>query len=98
MRPSFGPNLQQSGTHRYQKAIFKHALGLGIRGAAYATILGQFVSFVICGAYLRKSRSFKISRASFVPDLALLKQVMAIEWWIQKRKRKVPFSRHPIRA
>lgn len=57
-------------------AIF--VLGLGIRGAAYATILGQFVSFVICVAYLRKSRSFKISRASFVPDLALLKQVMAL--------------------
>ena len=26
MRPSFGPNLPQSGTHSYQKAIFKHAL------------------------------------------------------------------------
>ena len=28
MRPSFGPNLPQSGTHSYQKAIFKHALGM----------------------------------------------------------------------
>ena len=26
MRPSFGPNLPQSGTHSYQKAIFRHTL------------------------------------------------------------------------
>lgn len=35
-------------------AIF--VLGWGIRGAAIATILGQFISFVICAAYLRRSR------------------------------------------
>ena len=57
-------------------AIF--ALDLGIRGAAYATILGQFVSFLICAAYLRRSRTFRVSPASFRPDWALLKQVMAL--------------------
>ena len=31
-------------------AIF--ALDMGIKGAAWATILGQFVSFLICAAYL----------------------------------------------
>lgn len=57
-------------------AIF--GLGLGIRGAAYATILGQFVSFLICAAYLRKSRSFRLSLASFRPALPQLKRVMAL--------------------
>ena len=57
-------------------AIF--VLELGIQGAAYATILGQFVSFCICAAYLTRSKTFRISLASFRPDFKLLKQVMAL--------------------
>lgn len=57
-------------------AIF--VLELGIQGAAYATILGQFVSFCICAAYLARSKTFRISPASFRPDFKLLKQVMAL--------------------
>ena len=57
-------------------AIF--ALDMGIKGAAYATILGQFVSFCICAAYLTRSRSFRLSLSSFRLDWRLLKQVMAL--------------------
>lgn len=57
-------------------AIF--ALDLGIKGAAYATILGQFVSFVICAAYLKRSKSFHISWSSFRLDFSLLKRVLAL--------------------
>ena len=57
-------------------AIF--VLDMGIKGAAYATILGQFVSFCICAAYLTRSRSFRISLSSFRLDWRLLKQVMAL--------------------
>ena len=57
-------------------AIF--VLEMGIQGAAYATILGQFVSFCICAAYLTRSKTFRISLASFRPDFKLLKQVMAL--------------------
>lgn len=57
-------------------AIF--VLDMGIKGAAYATILGQFVSFLICAAYLVRSRSFRISRASFRPDWTLMKRIMAL--------------------
>ena len=57
-------------------AIF--VLDLGIQGAAWATILGQFVSFVICAAYLTRSKTFRISRSSFRPDFTLLKQVMTL--------------------
>lgn len=57
-------------------AIF--ALGLEIKGAAYATILGQFVSFMICVLYLRRSKTFKISLKSFRPDAGILKRVMAL--------------------
>lgn len=57
-------------------AIF--ALDLGIKGAAYATILGQFVSFLICVLYLRKSKNFRVSLKSFIPDLSLLRGIMAL--------------------
>ncbi len=57
-------------------AIF--ALQLGIKGAAYATVLGQFVSFVICAVYLMKSRTFHISADSFRLDFSLLKKIMAL--------------------
>ena len=57
-------------------AIF--VLDMGIKGAAYATILGQFASFCICAAYLTRSKAFRISAASFRPAAALLKQVMAL--------------------
>lgn len=57
-------------------AIF--VLDMGIKGAAYATILGQFVSFVICAAYLTRSKTFKISRTSFSPNFILLKRMAAL--------------------
>ena len=57
-------------------AIF--VLGLGIKGAAYATILGQFVSFIICIFYLTRSKTFKISLKSFRPNAVILKRVMAL--------------------
>lgn len=57
-------------------AIF--VFDLGIKGAAYATILGQLVSFLICIAYLRKSKTFGISGDSFKLGFPLLKRVMAL--------------------
>lgn len=57
-------------------AIF--ALDMGIKGAAWATILGQFVSFLICTAYLRHPKTFRMSIGSFRPGMALLKPVMAL--------------------
>lgn len=57
-------------------AIF--VLGLGIRGAALATILGQFVSFLICAAYLRRSRVFRVKPADFIPSWQALKPVLPL--------------------
>ena len=51
---------------------------LGIKGAALATILGQFVSFLICAAYLFRSKNFKICPKSFLPDFKLLTSIMAL--------------------
>ena len=50
----------------------------GIEGAAIATIAGQFVSFLMCALYLRKSKTFKICKESFRPDFKLLKKMMSL--------------------
>lgn len=57
-------------------AIF--ALNMGIKGAAWATILGQFVSFLICAAYLRHPKTFRMGAGSFRPSMALLKPLLAL--------------------
>ena len=57
-------------------AIF--VLHWGIQGAAFATILGQFVSFLICIAYLRRSRVFRVNAADFIPSWRHLKPVLPL--------------------
>ena len=55
-----------------------YALDLGIQGAAWATIIGQFASFVICICYLFRSKTFKIKLSSFVPDFKIVGRIMAL--------------------
>ncbi len=57
-------------------AIF--VLDLGIKGAAWATIIGQFVSFVICAAYLPRAKTFRITAGSFKPGAAVLRPMTAL--------------------
>ena len=57
-------------------AIF--ALHWGIAGAAWATIFGQFVSFVLCAVYLARSKTFRLKLADFRPRWAAMKQVLPL--------------------
>jgi len=57
-------------------AIF--VLDWGIKGAAIATVLGQFVSFLICIAYLRRSRVFRVKAPDFMPSWKHLKPVLPL--------------------
>ena len=57
-------------------AIF--VLKLGIAGAAYATILGQFLSFIIYAFYFLKSKNFTLSAKSFIPKFSVLRRIMAL--------------------
>lgn len=51
-------------------ATFIFALRLGMAGAAWATGIGQAVSFAVCLYYLlRRTKTFKLCAKSFVPDL-----------------------------
>ena len=57
-------------------AIF--LLHWGIKGAAFATILGQFVSFLICAVYLTRSRVFRVKPSDFTPSWKHLKPVLPL--------------------
>jgi len=57
-------------------AIF--VLDWGIKGAAYATILGQFVSFLLCVAYLGRSRVFRVTASDFIPSWKYLGPVLPL--------------------
>jgi cytidylate kinase len=52
--------------------------GWGIKGAAYATIFGQAVSFILSAAYLGRSKSFRVRPADFKPDWGVMRQVMPL--------------------
>lgn len=53
-------------------AIF--ALGMGIKGAAIATIVGQIITFIFTVLYFRKSKKFKLSKDSLKPDKEVIKR------------------------
>ena len=59
-------------------AAFIYGFHLGIAGAAWATIIGQFVSFVICVCYLFRSKTFKLRLSSLAPDFKVLFRVMQL--------------------
>lgn len=55
--------------------IFIFALDWGIEGAAYATVIGQVISFIIALYYIfKKSRTFRLKLANFKLDLKILWQ------------------------
>ena len=58
--------------------IFIFVLHLGIKGAAYATVIGQFISFTAQFIYLIKPKTFKLNLKSFIIDPKLLKQTITL--------------------
>ena len=48
--------------------VFIFGLRWGMKGAALATVTGQFVSFVISFFYFFRTKTFKLTKKSFVPD------------------------------
>ncbi len=50
--------------------IFIYACDFGIAGAAWATVIGQVVSFFFCAIYFLHPKSFRLDRKSFIPDFS----------------------------
>lgn len=58
--------------------VFIFVLKWGIAGAAWATVIGQVASFLACAAYFFHPKTFVLSRRSFVPDKAVLRNTISL--------------------
>jgi putative MATE family efflux protein len=58
--------------------IFIFGFKWGIKGAAWATIIGQLAAFIISLVYFFRSKTFKISLKSFIPNMPLFGNVVKL--------------------
>lgn len=58
--------------------IFIFWLKWGIAGAAWATVIGQVLSFVVCIIYFRKPKTFTLTKSSFIPDITILRSLISL--------------------
>jgi putative MATE family efflux protein len=52
--------------------LFIFVFHWGIKGAAWATIIGQIAAFILAVIYLFKSKTFRLTLKSFIPNFKLL--------------------------
>ena len=48
--------------------VFIYALDMGMSGAAWATVIGQAASFTVSAVAMSRTKSFKLTLKSFLPD------------------------------
>ena len=58
--------------------LFIYVFRWGIAGAAWATVIGQALSFIACAVYFRRPKIFRLQRRSFLPDGKVLYEVVAL--------------------
>ena len=58
--------------------LFIYAFHWGIAGAAWATVIGQTLSFLACAVYFRKPKTLRLTRRSFIPNGQVLRRVVTL--------------------
>lgn len=58
--------------------ILIFGLHWGMKGAALATVAGQFVSFIISLLYFFRTKTFKLSKKSFIPDFKVFSSALKL--------------------
>ena len=58
--------------------LFIFVFDWGIEGAAWATVIGQIMSFVMCLIYFRKPKTFVLKKKSFKVDFLILKRMISL--------------------
>lgn len=56
-------------------ALFIYGFNWGIKGAAWATIIGEGVTFIVCVIYFFRTKTFRLKLSSFIIDFKTLWQV-----------------------
>lgn len=58
--------------------VFIFVFEMGVAGAALATVIGQFFSFLMAAAYLRRFSHVTVRREYFVPELAVWREIATL--------------------
>ena len=58
--------------------VFIFALDMGMTGAALATVIGQGVTFIITLIYFLNTKTFKLTRKSFIPRLSSASKIVQL--------------------
>ena len=58
--------------------VFIFALKWGMKGAALATVIGQGVTFIITLIYFRNTKTFKLTKKSFIPKVKSISDVVQL--------------------
>lgn len=58
--------------------VFIFLFKWGIAGAAWATVIGQVASFLLCAVYFFCPKNFKLTKRSFLPDSFVLGRTIAL--------------------
>ncbi len=58
--------------------VFMYPLDLGMRGAALASIIGQFLNLVVALSYLRRFRTLNLKRENLRPDPSVIKEIVSL--------------------
>ena len=53
--------------------IFIFVFKMGVKGGAFATIIGQYVSFIMAVLYIRKIKSVKLNKKDYIPDKSIFR-------------------------
>jgi len=59
-------------------ALFVMVFHWGMAGAAWATVIGQFISSVIVVLYLRKFKTTDLTKQHFIPQFSYIKRIASI--------------------
>lgn len=58
--------------------VFIFGFGWGISGAAWATVIGQVVSFLVSVLYFFRAKSFRLTRYSFIPNFKIFSNTLGL--------------------
>ena len=58
--------------------VFIFVFGMGVRGAAIATVIGQLLTFLMSIAYIFRSKNFRLNLKCLKPDFILLARIVMI--------------------
>lgn len=58
--------------------VFIFVLNWGIAGAAWATVIGQTVSFLVSALYFFRTKSFRLTKESFVPHFKIFSNALKL--------------------